>query len=332
MSLALRIKLMVELGEYLAANTEEWQTVKAQAGAANAWFSPQFIDMATSQIVNSFLQQATLEKWCNNYNIKDQIDQPLAVGIVMAGNIPLVGFHDLLCVWLSGHQAVIKCSSKDDVLIKHLVQKMYEMEIVVQNYISIADKLTNCDAYIATGSNNSGRYFDYYFGKKPNIIRKNRTSVAVLTGSETMAELENLADDIQTYFGLGCRNVTKLYVPEDYNFSNLLKALEKYDYYMDFHKYKHNFDYQLALLMMNSKFYYTNGSILITENESIFSAISQIHFGYYNNKAELLANLRTNESIQCIVSSNLIAMGMAQKPAIDNYADGVDTMHFLTTL
>jgi len=287
--------------------------------------------MASENIVEFFLRKDKLENWTRKYGVPLENAKPLTVGVVMAGNIPLVGFHDMLCIFITGHRQLIKLSSKDDILIKHLVLKMSGWNAQVNRWITFGENLKGCEAYIATGSSNSSRYFDYYFGKYPNIIRKNRTSVAVIDGTETIEELEKLADDIQTYFGLGCRNVTKLYVPKDYNFEKLLQVLNKYNYYEDFHKYKHNYDYQLALLMMGNKFYMTNGTILLTENPSIFTAVSQVNYEYYNNKTELEA-LRNNKDIQCVVGHSGIPFGLAQKPDLTDYPDGIDTMKFALSL
>ena len=250
----------------------------------------------------------------------------------MAGNIPLVGFHDFLCVFVSGYKQTIKPSSKDSILIKHLVGKLTEWNETVNEYVQFAENLKGCDAYIATGSNNSSRYFDFYFGKYPNIIRKNRTSVAVLDGNETEDDLHKLSDDIQMYFGLGCRNVTKLYVPQGYDFIPLLEALKKYGYYFEFHKYKHNYEYQLAIQMMGRKFYMTNDSIILVEDTAIFSPVSQVNYEFYTEKEVLLNNLKSNESIQCIVGNGFINFGEAQKPSLSDYADGIDTMKFINGL
>jgi hypothetical protein len=331
MTLQQRIEILVKVGEYMQANPPEWQEAKEQANRKNPWFVPEFIEMSTSNIANTFLQQDKLEKWTEAYKIPQINANSLTVGIVMAGNIPMVGFHDLLCIFITGHISRIKLSSKDDVLIKHLLSVMISIEPAVESLILISDNLKGCDAYIATGSNNSGRYFEYYFGKYPHIIRRNRTSVAIIDGSETEEELGELADDILTYFGLGCRNVTKLYVPKDYDFSPLLKALNKYEHYEDFHKYKHNYDYQLALLMMGNKFYMTNGIILLSQNKSLFTAVSQVNYEFYEDKNEL-ESLKKNEDIQCIVSHNEIPFGKAQRPTLFDYADGVDTMNFALSL
>ncbi len=329
MTLQHRIDLLVRLGNYLLDDTEDWKIAKLRATQTNPWFVPEFIDLAAANIATMLTAEA-LQLWVSKYNLPDQQAKPVLVGVVMAGNIPMVGFHDLLCTFVSGHKQMIKLSSKDDVLIKHLVAKLIKWNAETGRLIVFAETLKNCDAYIATGSSNSGRYFEYYFAKYPNIIRKNRTSIAILTGNESATELEGLADDIQMYFGLGCRNVTKLYVPENYNFEALLTALEKYSHFRDFHKYMNNYDYQLALLMMGNKFYMTNGTVLLSQNTSVFSAVSQVHYQIYKTTDEL-ADLEKNELIQCIVGSN-IKFGNAQKPSLTDYADGIDTMQFLLSL
>lgn len=327
-----RIELLCRLGQYISSDDAEWQAVKERAYNQNQWFVPEFIESATSNIAQHFLLKALLENWAAQYHIPSAPIQPLQIGIVMAGNIPLVGFHDLLCVFVSGHYAVVKLSSKDEVLMKHLVKKMYEWDVRVQNWISFADRLNGLDAYIATGSNNSSRYFDYYFGKYPHIIRRNRTSVAVLDGTESPETLSLLADDVLQYFGLGCRNVTQVYVPKDYDFIPLLNALKKYPEFIDYHKYKHNFDYHLALLIMGGKYYMNNDTVILTENNSPFSPVSQLHYSFYTDRAELLNQLKRDESIQCIVGSGLVPFGAAQQPQLIDYADGVDTMAFLKGL
>ncbi len=332
MDLAQRIQLMSQLGKYLSSNSQELANVKDRAVRQNAWFTNEFVEVAINNIQTEFLQPALLQQWLENYQVPMVQTQPKKVGIVMAGNIPLVGFHDFLCVFMSGHMAIIKPSSKDEVLIKHLVAKLTEWNASVPDYVQFADTLKGCDAYIATGSNNSSRYFDYYFEKYPHIIRRNRTSVAIIDGTETDEQLKKLASDIQLYFGLGCRNVTKIYVPEQYHFVPLLNALKQYDYYFEYHKYKNNYDYQLALLMMARKFYMTEGSIVLAEDTNLFSPVSQLNYEYYTQKSDLLETLQANESIQCIVGNGFIDFGCAQTPSLTNYADGVDTMQFLVSL
>lgn len=323
---------MGQLGEYLLEDGTIWQACKERAYRENPWFIPEFIELASKQIAEKFLQPSSLESWANQYQVPDQAQNSCTIGLVMAGNIPLVGFHDLLCCFISGQKTRIKTSSKDDVLIKHLVSKMQEWHPETTNLIEFADNLKGCDAYIATGSNNSSRYFEYYFGKYPHIIRKNRTSVAVLDGTESAAELDLLADDIQFYFGLGCRNITQIHVPKDYDFLPLLAALRKYEYFMDYHKYKHNFDYHLAILIMGNKYYMSNESLILTENIAAFSPVSQVHYAYYSDKDTVLQGLYNNETIQCIVGHGQVAFGKAQQPGLSDYADGVDTMQFLASL
>jgi len=250
----------------------------------------------------------------------------------MAGNIPLVGFHDLLCTFITGHYAVIKPSSKDEVLITFLIKKMKEWKEDAAPYFTIADRLKDCDAYIATGSNNSSGYFEYYFSKYPHIIRRNRTSVAILTGEESDDELEALADDVYLYFGLGCRNVTKIYVPKDYNFERLLTIFKKYNYLSNHNKYKNNYDYNLAIHLLNNTYYMSNESLLLIEETSPFSRISQLHYEYYDDIESVKNSLANDNSIQCVVGGKEIFFGKAQQPGICNFADGVDTIGFLNSL
>ena len=227
--------------------------------------------MSLQNISTQLLNRNKLESWINHYHLDDNIKSK-KVGVVMAGNIPLVGFHDFLCVFISGHKQNIKLSEKDSVLMSHIIEKLIEWNPEVNSVVQVSDFLKNCDAYIATGSNNSSRYFKYYFGKYPSIIRGNKTSVAILSGTETINELSLLADDVHTYFGLGCRNVTKLYVPILYDFIPLLNTFRKYNYFEDHTKYKNNYDYNLTLLIMNNKTYMTNESIILLEDENIFYA------------------------------------------------------------
>ncbi len=331
MNLQKRIEISGKLQQYLLANEEEWQQVKTTASFHNGWFTVDFIDLAVQNICTQFLQKEKLEQWAAHYHLDDNIGGK-NIGIVMAGNIPLVGFHDFLCVFMSGHRQTIKLSSKDDILLKHLVDKMTTWEPSLKNYISFAEMLKGCDAYIATGSNNSARYFNQYFAKYPNIIRRNRTAVAIISGNETATELELLSDDVHQYFGLGCRNVTKLFVPVGYDFVPLLQAFDKYAYFADHHKFKNNYDYQLSIALLNNIYYMTNGSALLLENDAIFSAISQLNYSFYEDENKVLESLKGNEDIQCICGHLGIPYGQAQYPALMDYADGVDTMQFLLTL
>lgn len=331
MNLQDRINLFAELGKYLEKNEPDWQDAKAKAYIKNPWFTSGFIDIATQNIVQQFLQKELLENWAAHYHLDDKIGGK-NVGLIMAGNIPMVGFHDFLTLFISGHQQTIKFSSKDDVLLKFLIRKLYSMDIEVQNVVSIAELLKGCDAYIATGSNNSARYFEQYFGKFPNIIRSNKTSVAILTGQESAAELEKLSDDIHLYFGLGCRNVTKLYVPAGYDFIPLLRAFDKYKDIRDHHKFNNNYDYQLSILIINNLYYMTNGNTILVENKAMFSPIGVVHYELYDDKNKLATTLKNHPDIQAIVGNEFIPFGEAQQPGLFSYADGIDTMQFLLSL
>ena len=332
MNVQQRIDLLVQLGDYMSSDAAAWQEAMQQAYLHNQWFITRFTEVAAENIVKEFLQRNTLQQLVQQYSIPPVQADPKAVGVVMAGNIPLVGFHDFVCVFLSGHYLRVKLSSKDEILLRHLVKKLIEWDEEVAAVAGFAEMLKGCDAYIATGSNNTGRYFEYYFAKYPHIIRKNRTAVAVLDGSETREEVQLLADDIQLYFGLGCRNVTKLFVPEGFNFIPLLEALKKYSYFMDYHKYKNNFDHHLALLIMGNKYYMSNDSVTLTEEDSLFAPVSQVNYGYYKSKEEVIAALQKNAGVQCIVGHGFTAFGKAQQPCITSFADGVDTMEFLMKL
>ncbi|HEV7331363.1 MAG TPA: acyl-CoA reductase [Flavisolibacter sp.] len=332
MNLQERKEILVRLGNYLLSPEEDIQDTVQKASAENAWFTPEFITLSLNNIATQFLSEKSLQTLIDTYAIPVDNLHPKKVGIVMAGNIPMVGFHDMLCTFMAGHHAYIKLSSKDTVLIKFLVKKLVEWVPSADSYFVFAEMLKGCDAYIATGSNNSSQYFAYYFSKYPHIIRRNRTSVGILTGEETEQELEKLADDVYQFFGLGCRNVTQLYVPEGYNFQPLLKAFGKYNYLADHQKYKNNYDYNLAILLLNNRYYMSNESLLLVEDASPFSPISQLNYQFCTDREEVKKTLMGNESIQCIVSRDNIRFGRAQCPGICDFADGVDTMQFLVNL
>ena len=330
MNLQMRIEQAARLGEYILSNDPAWQEAKERASLVNPWFTPEFINIASVNIAKRFLDKQKLLDWVSFY--KPEPSHPKKIGIVMAGNIPLVGFHDFLCVFISGHKAIIKPSSKDETLIKHLVQKLTDWNNEINGGIVFEEMLKGCDAYIATGSNNSARYFEYYFSKYRHIIRRNRTSIAVLDGNETPEELEKLADDIHLYFGMGCRNVTKILVPKGYDFIPLLSAFKKYNYFKDHNKYKNNYDYNLTLHILNRRFYMANESIILLENSSIFSPISQLNYEFYSNKKDVAENLKSLDDLQCAVGHGYIPFGKAQLPSLSDYPDGIDTMNFLTNL
>ena len=302
---------------------------KASAYNQNSWFLPDFIEKAISQIAHQFLTKEALMEWTAAYpQIADNMTHK-KVGIVMAGNIPFVGFHDLLSTLIAGHTAVVKLSSKDTVGMEYIINTLIEIAPQWKEHIIVQSHLKDCDAYIATGSNNTSRYFEQYFGKYPHIIRSNKTSIAILDGGESSTDLDLLADDMMLYFGRGCRNVTQVWVPEGYDFIPLLNALKKYNYIIDEHKYRHNYDYQLALLMMTRQFYMDTNAILLSENPSPFAAIAQIHYQFYTPSQPPIVN---PAEIQCIVGKGGLSFGSLQKPSLQQYADGVDTLAFLTSL
>lgn len=319
---------MIRLGEYLVSDHPARNEAFLRAGQQNSWFTPEFIELASRRISDHFLQKNLLEAWISSYHCTGY-SNPKNIGIVMAGNIPMVGFHDLLCAFLSGHRQTVKLSSGDHVLMNHLIEVLHRWEPETENLIMRADSLKGCDAYIATGSNHSARYFEYYFSRYPHIIRHSRTSVAWLTGDETEDELEKLADDVNLYFGLGCRNVTKLMTPPGYDFVPLLRAMDKYRYFSSHHKYANNYDYRLAILLLNKQQYFTNGTLLVTEDPSLFSPIGVLHYETWHDAEKEMEKLKSSAELQCIVGKGLTPFGNAQNPALADYADGVDTMRFL---
>jgi hypothetical protein len=324
-----RIDLLVKLGTYMSSEDEEWEDVKYRAINTNAWFTKDDIELASENITTQFLQKEKLENWVSKYT---PTQQPKKVGIIAAGNIPMVGFHDMLCGFMSGHNIVMKLSSKDDVLLRHLIAKLIEWKPETGTQLQIADMLKSCDAYIATGSNNSARYFEQYFAKYPHIIRKNRTSVAVLDGSETGEELRSLGKDVFSYLGLGCRNVTQVWLPEGYEIPKIFDAFAPYNDIINHNKYKNNYDYYLAIYLLNRVPYMTNDFLLMVENDIPFSAVSVLHYKYYNKNNSIYEHLKNDENIQCIVGREDIEFGQSQLPSLDDYADNVDTMKFLTSL
>jgi len=320
---------MFRLGEYMRSDAESWQAAKERAAQANSWFTPEFIDLAANHIAENWLDEKQLSEWIARYPQSAAVKE---LGLVMAGNIPLVGFHDFLCGFLSGHRMALKLSSKDSVLIRHLAAKLEEWDPAVAERIAIREMLQGCDAYIATGSNNSARYFEQYFAKYPHIIRKNRTSAAVLTGKESPEDLQELAKDVFLYFGLGCRNVTQLCVPEGYDFTKLLDAFGIYADMIQHHRYKNNYDYHLAIFLLNKVPYLTNESVILVENELPFSAPAVVHYRYYKEREAMIKELEANDEIQCIVAEGKTGFGKAQWPGLGDFADGVDTMAFLAGL
>ncbi|MCP4520806.1 MAG: acyl-CoA reductase [Cytophagales bacterium] len=330
----------VALGEKLknleATQKEEWVY---HTRGFNKWFDEKSIDQALEGIV-ILLEEKNLQNFVNQYNI-DLSRAPKKIGVVMAGNIPAVGFHDYLCVLLSGCLLEAKLSSQDKYLLQVIHQLLVEIEPEFANRVQFTEQLNikSLDAIIATGSDNSARYFEQYFSKVPNIIRKNRTSCAVLNGKEEAQDFENLGMDIFQYYGLGCRNVSKLYVPKDYDFTPLLDELCKHYTEVAYHTtYENNYTYNKSVYLVNKEEHLDTGFVLLRRSEELVSPIGVVYYEHYEDEITLKESLKNEEEkIQCIVSRNgewkgSFAFGEAQQPKINDFADGVDTMQFLSEI
>jgi Acyl-CoA reductase (LuxC) len=340
-----RLNALVDLGKKLTPENEALQTIVRKTALHNSWFTEENQWKAIAEIRAAFLQKDKLEAWLEPYFLQN-IDQNTegvpskTVALILAGNIPLVGFHDIISVFLTGHKSLMKLSDKDPFFIPFFIEQMAKLGVPTEHYFAISEsRMKDFDAVIATGSNNSARYFDAYFGKYPNIIRKNRNAVGILRGDETTEDLAELGNDVFTYFGLGCRNVSKIYVPKDYNFHPLLEALHEHNALVMHDKFKNNFDYQFTLTILNKIQHQANGCIIMVENKAITSPIAMLFYEYYDSFEQLSKDLlERQEEIQCVVSKHKIDglpcfdFGEAQKPALNDYADGEDTIQFLMQL
>ncbi len=300
----------------------------------NAWFTPSQLTAAL-HAWGQLLTVENLDKFTQPYAL-DKHKEAKIVGLVMAGNLPIVGFHDYLCVVLSGHHALVKLSSDDAVLLPLLHQLLVSIAPALKDSAQFTkDSLKGIDAVIATGSNNSARYFDYYFGKYPHIIRRNRHSVAVLKGNETKEDLQALSHDILQYFGRGCRSVSKLYLPKGYPVHQILDAMQDYKWLLTHSKYMNNYEYNKAIFLVNAVPHLDNGYVLLTENTAFSSPIAVVHYAFYNSLEEVETELQQHQDqLQCIVgnSPEYLPFGKSQQPELDDFADGVDTLQFLATL
>jgi Acyl-CoA reductase (LuxC) len=342
MTLSERIDALAMLGDYLhSAPPEELEQVAYQAWADNKWFSSEHVLLALESVATQMLDKQKLVHWAQHYQLPEESSITQVVALIMAGNIPLVGFSDWLAVFVSGQRALVKLSDKDKVLLPFLIHKMAEWAPESRAYthmVGETERLAGFDAVIATGSNNTARYFEQYFGKYKHIIRKNRNSVAVLTGQESPDELRGLADDIFYYYGLGCRNVSKIYVPLETDMQALVDALDHYPLYADHNKYRNNYDYNTTLYILNKMPFVANNSLILREEEPIQSRISTVNYAFYQDQ-ELLQQelLDQKEQIQCVVTHAqlsdklpLVAFGHTQKPTLFEYPDGVDVMAWLS--
>ena len=329
------INNLVRLGELLS-KTEQFNDIFDKAEQQNSWFTRANVTFAFKSWSEA-LSKNNVQQWLSQYQLP-QTTSPKKILIIMAGNLPLVGFHDLLCVLVAGHKAIVKLSSDDRVLLPYLITQIRAFAPEWAEAVAFTDdKVTEYDAVIATGSDNTARYFEYYFGKKPHIIRKNRHSVAVLTGEETLEELQDLGKDIFLYYGLGCRSVSKLFVPQDYDFDLLFQAIYPYKDIIEEQKYANNYDYNKAVYLMSLYKLLENGFLLLKEDEHYGSPIATLFYEYYTNKEALKKKLATDrEKIQCVVGHNFIdgeiPFGQTQTPKLWDYADGVNTLTFLLNL
>lgn len=335
MDIKQRINAFSKLGERLGnLKADELDTLIDLVSASNTWFRKESVESAISGLIY-MLRSSSLSSWVDAYNI---IDQNKKIGIIMAGNIPAVGFHDFLCVVTSGNQALVKLSSQDDVMMNFLFSELLKIEPQLKSFIHVVDRLNDMDAVIATGSDNTSRYFNYYFSKYPHIIRKNRTSCAVIGGEEEKAQFRNLGDDIFQYYGLGCRNVSKLFVPKDYQFDSFYEGIASFNNVIHHHKYNNNYDYNKSIYLVNSEPHFDNGFLLLRKSDQLVSPISVLFYQEYDDHDHLNDLLEgQRDKIQCIVSSSgwwsgSIEFGQAQEPAVNDYADNIDTMQFLTNL
>lgn len=346
MSIPNRISAIYDLGQFLLfmtdnelnknSDTSKFEYLKDEfssklklAEIQNPWFTQDNLKFCLEQW-GKLLTEENLTNWIKNYS---QTQNPKNIGIIMAGNIPLVGFHDLISVLLSGHSAIVKTSSKDNLLMGFVIDYLQEFDDL-KGSIQKVEGMQNHDAVIATGSSNTARYFEFYFKDVPHIIRKNRTSVAVLNGSETEEDLKKLAEDIFRYFGLGCRNVTKLYLPQGFNTDKIFEAFFDWKEVVNHTKYANNYDYNRAIYLMSKEKFLDNNFIILNQSEELFSPIGVVNFSFYEDSNELKKELNQNEEkIQCIVGNDFtVKFGETQKPSLTDYADGVDTMKFLETL
>jgi len=324
-----------QLGKYLNQPDEAFNSAIYSARNSNAWFTEDEVNKSVKSLAE-MLNEADLEQWFENIEVTTA---PKKVGLILAGNIPLVGFHDVMCVLATGNIAQIKLSSSDNKLLPFLLNQLCEFLPELKNHIIYAEQLKGFDAVIATGSNNTSRYFEYYFGKVPNIIRKNRNSVAVLTGKESEVEIAELGHDILDYFGMGCRSISKIYIPKDYEIKNFFEPLEQYQDIINHFKYNNNYDYNKSIYLVNLQAHYDNGFLLLKEDEGLSSPLAVLYYETYENVDEVIDKLKQQEEqIQCVVGNisdkdlQMLQFGQSQHPKLWDYADNVNTIDFLTGL
>ena len=339
-----KIKSFAELGKKLALVAEQQGDVSdnnlleinrliTESVCYNSWFTAENVRFCLQSWARA-LSEEHLHCWLDRYRFPE-VEKPKNIGLILAGNIPMVGFHDVLCVLLSGHRFTAKCASSDNRLLPTVMKLLCKIDEQFSESISFTDDLPrHADAFIATGNNHSGQYFDFYFQKYPHIIRRNRNSVAVLTGNETQEQLQRLGTDIFRYFGLGCRNVSKLFVPKNYDFSALIEAMSQWNWIKQHNKYKNNYDYNKAIFLINGDDFIDADFFILKHSEALFSPVSTVFYETYTSLDEVAEKIQhTENQIQCVVSEtnivSVVPFGQAQTPHLWDYADNVDTIEFL---
>lgn len=335
------IQSFVHLGEVFGKIGKNEKSIETQlidellpyVKAQNAWFTEHFVRQSFASL-SAMLEEEKLRQWLNNYPLKETNSSPNSIAIVMAGNIPMVGFHDLLCVLVSGNKALVKLSKDDNLLLPAVIKILSQINPELAADVQFTNAtLSGFDAVIATGSNNTSRYFEAYFSKYPHIIRKGRNSVAVLDGNESEQDLQLLGKDIFDYFGLGCRNITKMYIPVDFDLDRFFRAIYSYSDVVNHNKYANNYDYHKSLWLLNREALLDNGFILLKEDNRIASPIGTLYYERYTDKSDVTRILEDkSEEIQCVVGNDYLPFGSSQCPMLNDYADGVDTLSFLLKL
>lgn len=340
MTIEQRVAAFAALGDRMREPHSRFEKMIAGAHLYNPWYTAENVRNAFTAIGNN-LSESKLNAWIAPYQPYFNGDSAQAAGLILAGNIPLVGFHDILCVLIAGYHVQVKISSDDKKLTPAVLGALLEIEPRFSSKIIQVEKLQHFDAVIATGSNNSSRYFDYYFRDVPHIIRKNRNSIAILDGNESDGDLQNLGHDIFDYFGLGCRNVSKLYIPENYDFTRFFHGIQSFETVGNHYKYHNNYDYNKAIYLVNGDRHLDNGFLLLKEDRGLSSPLAVVHYEYYDDAVALKQEIRAFQSqLQCVVTRTddpdtadlpLVPFGKSQQPALDDYADGINTLAFLAS-
>ncbi len=331
-----RIEAFSTLGKYIKSNDKQLQDLIEIAKTQNPWFTTDNIISSLKAIAKN-LNEDSLENWISSYSMDLDGFRNKTVGLILAGNIPLVGFQDVLCCLITGFNVKIKLSSDDKILIPHILGQLQEIEPLFKQQINFVERLKDFDTIIATGSNNTSRYFEYYFKNVPHIIRKNRNGVAIMTGKESKEELKALGHDIFDYFGLGCRNVSKIYFPKGYHYPHFFEGIECFHDIANHFKYHNNYEYNKSIYLVNGDEHLDNGFLLLKKDERLASPLAVVYFDEYENVNELKPILENRkQEIQCIVGSSelekefsITPFGESQSPKLSDYADGIDIIDFL---